>query len=300
MGCVCIGVYAYTDKNWYFNKIQYGINFVRNEIQPYFKNRNVGQQTPKPVSKTKLTELWKTNKRRAIEIVTQDGMDCPQSYCPLSKGDVTQFYTNKSHRIIGEWNPDLAPWVDLDIFPPPVLNSTSLTQWITKEEVKDVLRTTPNSSAPGYDQLTNVDYKLSNVVPILTSIFNTCLSNCKIPSDWKHAIIKLIPKSSIDAIDLSEWRPISKLVTIYKMFMMIIGERVMPRVVDTNRLSCKQKGSLPRNGLQEHLLCLNSSIADFKHRLGKMYIMFLDLANLNQIHLNIPANVAAFCCNDCS
>ncbi len=98
-----------TDKNWYFNKIQCGINFVRNEIQPYFKNRYVGQQTPKPVSKTKLTELWKSNKRRAIEIVTQDDMDCPQSYCPLSKGDVTQFYTNKSRRIIGEWNPDLAP-----------------------------------------------------------------------------------------------------------------------------------------------------------------------------------------------
>jgi hypothetical protein len=61
--------------------------------------------------------------------------------------------------------------------------------------------------------------------------------------------------------------------------MMIIGKRVIPWITVTDRLSCKQKGSLPRNGLQEHVFCLNSAITDFKHQSGKMYIMFLDLAD---------------------
>lgn len=176
-------------------------------------------------------------------------------------------------------NPGLAPWADQNLFQPPGLDTLSLTQRITENEVTKALRTAPNRSAPGHDRLTYIDYKLSNVVKILTSIFNTCLANCKIPIDWKHAIIKLIPKSGTDNIDLSEWRPISKLVTIYKTFMMIIGKRVIPWIVDSNRLSCKQKGSLPRNGLQEHVFCLNSAITDFKHQSGKMYIMFLDLAD---------------------
>ena len=61
--------------------------------------------------------------------------------------------------------------------------------------------------------------------------------------------------------------------------MSIIGKRVIPWIVETNRLSSKQKGSLPRNGLQEHVFCLNSAITDFKHQSGKMFVMFLDLAD---------------------
>ena len=124
--------------------------------------------------------------------------------------------------------------------------------------IKQVLRTAPNRSAPGYDRIPYIDFKISNVINLLKSIFNTCLKKCKIPSDWKHAIINLIPKSSVDSRDLSEWRPISKLVTIYKMFMMVLGKRIIPWIVETNRLSHNQKGSLPRKGFQEHVFCLKT------------------------------------------
>ena len=35
----------------------------------------------------------------------------------------------------------------------------------------------------------------------------------------------------------------------------------------------------PLNGLQEHVFCLKNSITDFRHQSGKLYIVFLDLAD---------------------
>ena len=71
----------------------------------------------------------------------------------------------------------------------------------------------------------------------------------------------------------------SLLVTVYKLFMKLLERRIIPWIVDNNVLSPKQKGSMPRNGLQEHVFCLNSSITDFRHQSGKMFVTFIDLAD---------------------
>ena len=78
-------------------------------------------------------------------------------------------------------------------------------------------------------------------------------------------------------MDITEWRPISLLLTSYKLFMTIVQSRVMPWIVDTQRLSPRQKGSLPRNGLQEHVFCLQSGISDFMHSSSKHFVTFIDL-----------------------
>jgi hypothetical protein len=61
--------------------------------------------------------------------------------------------------------------------------------------------------------------------------------------------------------------------------MKVLERRIVPWIVNNNRLSPKQKGSMPRNGLQEHVFCINSSITDFRHQSGKLYVNFIDLAD---------------------
>ena len=63
-------------------------------------------------------------------------MDHPQSFCPATKEDVTNIYTDKSQRIIGDLNPDQAPWADLNLLPPIGLNTCELTQRITEMKSK--------------------------------------------------------------------------------------------------------------------------------------------------------------------
>ena len=138
------------------------------------------------------------------------------------------------------------------------------------------LMSAPNRSSPGQDRISYADFKahLAQCIEVLTSVYN-----CNIPSDWKQATIKLILKASPDSADLSEWRPISLLLTTYKIFMKILERRLVPWIVRTGRLLPCQKGSLPRNGLQEHVFGLNMAITGFRHQSSKMFVKFLDLAD---------------------
>ena len=114
-------------------------------------------------------------------------------------------------------------------------------------------------------------------VTVLTTIFNICWENRRIPSDWKHATITLLPKKDSSSLDPSDWRPISLLTSMYKIYMRLVQSRVLPWIVATERLSQRQKGSLPRNGLQEHVFCLKASIDNFKHTSAKFYTAFVDI-----------------------
>ena len=59
--------------------------------------------------------------------------------------------------------------------------------------------------------------------------------------------------------------------------MKLLQGRMLPWIVQTNRLSEKQKGSLHRNGLQEHVFCLKAAIENFKHISTELYTTFVDI-----------------------
>ena len=51
----------------------------------------------------------------------------------------------------------------------------------------------------------------------------------------------------------------------------------MTWIVDTGRLSSRQKGSMPRNGLHEQVFIMKTAISDFLHTSSKMYLGFVDI-----------------------
>ena len=110
----------------------------------------------------------------------------------------------------------------------------------------------------------------------LTSIFNTCLENNRVPESWKGALVHRIPKKDNIPDNPSTWRDISLLPTIYKVFMKCILSRVLPWLVDENILSPKQKAYINRQGMNEHVFCLKTGIDDFKHESSKLFTVFLD------------------------
>jgi hypothetical protein len=110
----------------------------------------------------------------------------------------------------------------------------------------------------------------------ITSLFNVCLENKRVPETWKGAMIHRIPKKDNIADDPSTWRDISLLPTIYKVFMKCILSRVLPWLVDNNILSPNQKAYINRQGMNEHVFCLKTGIDDFKHESCKFYSVFLD------------------------
>ena len=132
-------------------------------------------------------------------------------------------------------------------------------------EVETVLHTLPNNKACGIDGVTYENLKTAQICNTLTSIFNVCLENKKVPESWKGAGIYRIPKKDNVPNDPSTWRDISLLYIIYKVFMKCVLSRVLPWLVDNSILSPKQKAYINRQGMNEHVFCLKTGIDDFKH-----------------------------------
>ncbi|MCP3851749.1 MAG: hypothetical protein GY694_16165 [Gammaproteobacteria bacterium] len=176
----------------------------------------------------------------------------------------------------------------LDTLPPPPWEPTVQVDepdWlpsidpITDEDVRQAIKTLPPRKAPGADGVCyeTIKKEKRQITPILTIIFNVCLQMCRVPQEWKHGVISLIPKTFNISDNIDDFRPISCLISFYKIFMKIIQARLMPWIVATNRLSPYQKGSMPRAGLNEHVFCVKTNISDFLHCSGQLYIGFVDL-----------------------
>ncbi len=150
------------------------------------------------------------------------------------------------------------------------------TAHFTQAEVETVLRSLPNNKAGGMDCVSYEDLEATQPV-VLTSIYNVCLENKRVPVSWKGALIHRIPRKDNIPDNPSTWRDISLLPTIYKVFMKCILARILPWLVDVNILSPKQKAYINRQGMNERVFCLKTGTDDFKHESSKFFAVFLDL-----------------------
>lgn len=98
----------------------------------------------------------------------------------------------------------------------------------TEEEVAAIIRERPNKKSCGADSIPYSIFKILNTSNIsqLTIFFNHLISISYFPSLWRHAIIIPIPKSGKDHSLITNWRPISQLNCISKIFERIVAARL--------------------------------------------------------------------------
>eukprot|EP00745_Piridium_sociabile_P008087 TRINITY_DN15399_c0_g1_i2.p2 TRINITY_DN15399_c0_g1~~TRINITY_DN15399_c0_g1_i2.p2 ORF type:complete len:332 (-),score=66.49 TRINITY_DN15399_c0_g1_i2:1966-2961(-) len=226
------------------------------------------------ISGGELTRLWKEQQSKAVDIINNDCHTAKQQTCPIDTETIEKAFVDKCRRSLVAI-PTEFPW-QIDT---PTPEWTPSVEAFTEEEILTVINSLPSRKSPGADGVTydTVKHQKKRLCPVIRAIANICLTNRRVPADWKHGIITLIPKKNGDPTVVDDWRPISLLPTSYKLFMKLILNRQMRWIVDTNRLSKRQKGAMPRNGLQEHVFCLRANIADFLHTSASMYTAFFDI-----------------------
>lgn len=111
-------------------------------------------------------------------------------------------------------------------------------------EVKDIIRRLKNKKAPGMDGLKNV---LLKHIPrkglvALTKIFNGCLKLQYFPEVWKHALVVAVAKPNKDITNPSNYRPISLLSTLSKIFERLILNRINRHLEISNVIPHEQFG----------------------------------------------------------
>ena len=109
-----------------------------------------------------------------------------------------------------------------------------MTQTFTSEIMK-TLKEMKNIKAPGIDNLTSDIMILGGEESVkqLTTIFNQILETKRIPAEWKEAKMIILHKKG-DTRDIKNYRPISLLSHMYKLFTRIL-QKWMERILDENQ-----------------------------------------------------------------
>ena len=99
---------------------------------------------------------------------------------------------------------------------------------ILQSEVEASIKRLKRNKAPGEDNITGGILQDGGdaMIQILTDLFNTCLHHQLVPKAWKNALVVLIHKKG-NTSDIKNYRPISLLPIMYKVFSNILLQRMI-------------------------------------------------------------------------
>ncbi|GFT55630.1 RNA-directed DNA polymerase from mobile element jockey [Trichonephila clavipes] len=129
-------------------------------------------------------------------------------------------------------------------------------------EVCEIITALANRKAPGADQIKNIALKSLpiNAITFLTKIFNRCLMEGYFPEAWKHAVLTLLPKNGKDNKLAINYRPISLLSAVGKIFEKIILQRIKLHADANNCIPDFQHGFREETSTCHQLLRLTNLI----------------------------------------
>lgn len=160
----------------------------------------------------------------------------------------------------------------------PLLNSFVLLP-THPQEIRTVIKSLRNTISCGWDGIPSKLYKLALdflVVPI-TYICNLCLEQGVFPTDLKKSIVTPIFKSG-NKDNVNNYRPISLLPTLSKIFEKIINSRLLNFLERHNLLSTNQYGFRAKKSTTDAINKLVTHIVGNLDVNKKCVGIFLDLA----------------------
>ena len=148
---------------------------------------------------------------------------------------------------------------------------------ISENEVNKCVSKAKNKKAVGIDNLPNEIFKNKKSNRLLKDLFNKMFGCGFTPSMWKLAVIKPIPKNSLSDPRLPlQYRGISLLSTIYKMYSTILNWRLI-KVAENNKLFCEEQNGFRKNrSCQDHVYSLTSIIRNQKNSRKSTYVCYVD------------------------
>ena len=174
------------------------------------------------------------------------------------------------HRCTNELNSSDLP----DI---PNIAENQLNSQITRDEIQKSLKRAKNKKAVGIDSIPNEILKNENTASLLTILFSKIFDKGIMPSCWNIAVIKPIPKSSLlDYRIPLQYRGISLLSTIYKIFTFVLNSRLMTFVESNKIFKDEQNGFRKSRSCAEHIFTLSSIIRNRKAAKKPTFTGFID------------------------
>ncbi|GBP91231.1 Probable RNA-directed DNA polymerase from transposon BS [Eumeta japonica] len=146
---------------------------------------------------------------------------------------------------------------------------------IHETEVINSIRKLKLEKSPGADNVTNEALKFAHqILPTpLTELFNSILISSETPKEWSEANIILIYKKG-DPKNISNYRPISLLPNMYKLFSSIINNR-LSAIIEAKQ-PIKQAGFKKGYSTIDHIHTIELIIEKYQELQRPLYITFID------------------------
>jgi hypothetical protein len=160
---------------------------------------------------------------------------------------------------------------------------------ITREELEQQLRKLKRKKAPGRDGIQNESwiYGTEREVDRLLEIMNGVWKGEGFPQEWKEGIICPIYKKGEKDTASNYWG-ITLLNTAYKVYAMIVEERLMKEMNERGALPDGQAGFRKGRGTMDNVYILNHIIGnEIKKKGSKIYAFFVDLNTAYKVYAMI-------------
>lgn len=162
---------------------------------------------------------------------------------------------------------------------PDRLNNADISRPITEQELKKSLSKTKNT-APGPSKIRKVHIQKlpENAKLLLLDIFNASLSMGYFPDKFKISNIIMIPKK-YPALTPKDYRPISLLEVIGKVFERILNARLLIYLQLNNKFHPNQFGFVPGRSAEMALAILTELIAQHKAQGHQISLVQRDISH---------------------
>ena len=178
-------------------------------------------------------------------------------------------------------------------FPPDPTTRMDMGPILADELDRAIRRAKPSSAPSPFDWISYLIFKKCPALQVaILNLMNSVLSDGVIPSSWKAAAVKLIPKSAAagDPSSPGNFRPIALTPSISKLFSGILKDRWLLHMKANKYLDSDiQKAFLPTTpGVTEHQVKLGAIIKAAKRSKQSLAIAWLDIANAyGSVHHNL-------------
>ena len=227
----------------------------------------------------KIRSDFQNNPRNEIQKLFANVENIP---CPIEVEDLNTFWSQESKscgKIDASFFPDLYSEISMDSD-----DLSNAAKNLTIGELQQHLKHLKSKKATGPDRIPNEFWKLNNshIQSWLLVVYKKCMNFGDIPKAWKFGTTTLLYKGGISS-ENRNWRPITLLSTIYKLFASIIASRLS---IFTKHLSKHQKGFQKINGCQENLMTILRTIEELvlkkeacQFPTSDLYLFFIDFRN---------------------
>jgi exonuclease III len=176
--------------------------------------------------------------------------------------------------------PNERPWKLLNLFNDITNNNMeNLTKWITLEEYNEILkkkpiRKSPETDSVTYEMIKNLPEHISREIVLM---MNSNLTNHKIPADWKIGKIILLLKPHKTETEIKNYRPITLLKVIYKIFSSILADRLSIYMETNKIISPTQQGFIKGRDIKNHINTLIATLEHVKTQNKEIHILSTDI-----------------------